>query len=168
MLSPALPPTLSDEDRELKPQAPPRTLPVRKAAVGMSFGLIAATLCAVYLLWVHDRLPFLPRAPGPFARLWRSWRRRSRRALSADDGVALLHAWHAALNLAAGETLYPSTLPHLFVSAPHLQPLRARIEELFEKSWQSFYGPVSSCAPAADELLEIMRHAAERERGVPC
>jgi len=59
-------------------------------------------------------------------------------------------------------------LPHLFVSAPHLQPLRARIEELFEKSWQSFYGPVSSCAPAADELLEIMRHAAERERGVPC
>jgi mxaA protein len=168
MLSPALPPTLSDEDRELKSQAPPRTLPARKAAIGMSFGLTVATLCAAYLLWVHDWLPFLPRAPGPFARLWRSWRRRSRRAISDDDGVALLHAWHAALNLAAGETLYPSTLPRLFVSAPHLQPLRARIEELFEKSWQSFYGPDSSRAPAAEELLELMRHAAERERGVPC
>jgi mxaA protein len=120
------------------------------------------------LLWVYDRLPFLPRAPGPFARLWRSWRRRARRALSDEDGVALLHAWHAALNLAAGETLYPSTLSRLFVSAPYLQPLRARIEELFEGSWQSFYGPASSRAPAAEDLLEVLRHAAERERGVPC
>jgi hypothetical protein len=56
----------------------------------------------------------------------------------------------------------------LFVSAPHLQPLRTRIEELFESSWQSFYGPASSRAPAAQELIEILRHAAERERGVPC
>jgi mxaA protein len=168
MLSPALPPTLSDEDRELKSQAPPGLLPVSKTALGLSFSLIAAVLCAAYLLWVHDRLPFLPRAPGPFARLWRSWRRRGRRGLSDDDGLALLHAWHAALNLAAGETLYPSTLSRLFVSAPYLHPLRARIEELFEISWQSFYGPASSRAPAAEELLDMLRHAAERERGVPC
>jgi len=168
MLSPALPSTLSDEDRELKSQAPPRPLPLGKAAFGVSSSLIAAAFCAAYLLWAHDRLPFLPRAPGPFARLWRSWRRRSRRALSDDDAIALLHAWHAALNLAAGETLYPSTLPRLFINAPHLQPLRTRIEELFEKSWQSFYGPDSSRAPTAQELLEVMCHAAERERGVPC
>jgi len=167
MLSPALPPTLGDEDRQLRSQAPPRTLPLGKAAFRLSLSLIAATLCAAYLLWAHDRLPFLPRAPGPFARLWRNWRRR-RRALSDDDGVALLHAWHAALNLSAGETLYPSTLPRLFVNAPYLQPLRTRIEELFEQSWQSFYGPASSRAPTAEELLEVMRHAAERERGVPC
>ena len=167
MLSPALPPTLADEDRELKPQAPPRTLPLGKGALGLSLSVIAATLCAAYLLWAHDRLPFLPRAPGPFARLWRSWRRR-RRALSEDDGVALLPAWHAALNLAAGETLYPSTLPRLFVNAPYLLPLRIRIEELFEKSWQSFYGPASSRAPAAEELLEVTRHAAQCERGAPC
>jgi mxaA protein len=168
MLSAALPPTLSDEDRELKSAAPPRLLPVRNAVLGVVFSLIATVACAAYLLWVYDRLPFLPRAPGPFARLWRSWRRRSRRGLSDDDGVALLHAWHAALNLAAGETLYPSTLPRLFVNAPHLQPLRPRIERVFESSWQSFYGPASSPAPGAPELLEVLRHAAERERGVPC
>ncbi len=168
MLSPALPPTLADEDRELKSAAPPLFLPVRNAAFGVLCSLVAAILSAAYLLWVYDRLPFLPRAPGPFARLWRSWRRRGRRGLSGDDGVALLHAWHAALNLAAGETLYPSTLPRLFDSAPHLQPLRTRIEELFESSWQSFYGPASSRGPAPEELLEVLRHAAERERGVPC
>jgi mxaA protein len=168
MLSPALPQALTDEDRELKSAAPPRVLPVRNAVLGFLLSLIAAVACAAYLLWVHDRLPFLPRSPGPFARLWRSWRLRGLRGLSDDDGAALLHAWHAALNLAAGETLYPSTLPRLFVSAPHLQPLRTRIEELFERSWQSFYGPASSRAPAAQELLEILRRAAERERGVPC
>jgi len=168
LLSAALPPTLSDEDRELKSAAPPSLLPARNAVLGALFSLIVAVACAAYLLWVYDRLPFLPRAPGPFARLWRSWRRRGRRGLSNDDGVALLRAWHAALNLAAGETLYPSTLSRLFVSAPHLQPLRARIEKLFESSWQSFYGPASSKAPDATELLEMLRHAAERERGVPC
>ena len=168
MLSPALPATLMDEDRELKSAAPPRLLPASSAVVGVFISLLAAALCAAYLLWVYDRMPFLPRAPGPFARLWRSWRRRGRRGLSGDDGVALLHAWHAALNIAAGETLYPSTLPRLFVSAPHLDPLRERIEALFESSWQSFYGPASSRPPGADELLDMLRHAAERERGVPC
>jgi mxaA protein len=168
MLSPALPPTLTDEDRELKPAAPPQLLPIKAAVTGLALGVFAAAACAAYLLWAHDRLPFFPRAPGPFARLWRSWRRRGRRGLSDDDGLALLHAWHAALNLAAGETLYPSTLPRLFVSAPHLEPLRDRIEGLFERSWQSFYGPAASAAPAGLELLEVLRHAAERERGVPC
>ncbi len=168
MLSPALPPTLSDEDRELKSAAPPRLLPVRNTVLAVLSSMVAAALCTGYLLWVHDRLPFLPRAPGPFARLWRSWRRRGRRGLTDDDGTALLHAWHAALNLAAGETLYPSTLPRLFANAPHLQPLRPRIEELFDSSWQSFYGPAWSRAPAAEELLDVLRHAAEHERGVPC
>ena len=168
MLSPALPATLTDEDRELKSAAPPRLLPARNAALGVLFSAIAAALCATYLLWAHDRLPFLPRAPGPFARLWRSWRRRGRRDLSDDDGLALLHAWHAALNLAAGEALYPSTLPRLFTCAPYLQPLRARIEELFERSWQSFYGPASNRPPGTDELLDVLRDSAERERGVPC
>lgn len=168
MLSPALPPTLTDEDRELKPAAPPQLLPIRTAVTGLALAALAAAACAAYLLWAHDRLPFFPRAPGPFSRLWRSWRRRGRRGLTDDDRLALLHAWHAALNLAAGETLYPSTLPRLFVSAPYLEPLRDRIEVLFERSWQSFYGPAASAAPHGSELLDMLRHAAERERGVPC
>ena len=82
--------------------------------------------------------------------------------------MALLHEWHAALNVSAGETLYPSTLPRLFSSAPHLEPLRERIEQLFARSWQSFYGPADAGAPAVEDLLGVLREAAERERGVPC
>lgn len=168
LLSPALPPTLTDEDRELKPAASPQLLSTRGAVAGVVLWVIAAAIFGGYLLWAYDRLPFLPRAPGPFARLWRSWRNRSRRGLSHEDGVALLHAWHAALNVAAGQTLYPSTLPRLFVSAPYLTPLRERIEPLFERSWQCFYGPAETDAPNAADLLDVLRKAAERERGVPC
>jgi mxaA protein len=168
MLSPVLPPTLTDEDRELQPAAPPQLLPIRATVTGAVLSALAAAACGMYLLWAHDRLPFFPRAPGPFARLWRSWRRRGRRGLSDVDGLALLHAWHAALNVTAGETLYPSTLPRLFASAPYLEPLRDRIEGLFERSWQSFYGPAASAAPGGPELLDMLRLIAERERGVPC
>lgn len=169
LLSPALPPTLTDEDRELKPSLPPQPLPVAAAVAGFALALIAALACGVYLLWVHDRLPFLPRSPGPFARLWRRWRRRRRGGLSAADAEMLLRDWHAALNESAGETLYASTLPRLFVRAPHLQRLRDPIEQAFAASWSFFYerhGTVLAAHPG--DVLELTRQAAERERGVPC
>ena len=166
LLSPALPPTLSDEDRVLKPSPSPQTLPGGRIAAAFVLGLSATLACAVYLLWAYDRLPFLPRAPGPFARAWRRWR--GRRALSDAEGDRLLRDWHAALNEAAGETLYASTLSHLFTRAPHLDPLRQRVEELFARSWTSFYGHADAAAPGTHELLELLRSAAERERGVPC
>lgn len=175
LLSPALPPTLADEDRELKPSPPPQALPTGRIVAGFMLGLAAVLACAVYLLWAYDRLPFLPRAPGPFARAWRRWRRRahgrgwrSPRSLSDAERDVLLRDWHAALNQAAGETLYASTLPRLFAHAPHLHPLRQRIEQLFGRSWTAFYGHAETAAPAAHEVLDLLRNAAERERGVPC
>jgi mxaA protein len=167
LLSPGLPPTLTDEDRELKPSLPPQLLPRTGAIAGFALALIVACGCAAYLLWVHDRLPFLPRSPGPFARLWRRWRRRQRRSLSAADTELLLRDWHAALNQAAGETLYASTLPRLFVRAPHLQALREPIEQAFAASWGFFYERRGAPAPPGS-VLDLARQAAERERGVPC
>lgn len=168
LLSPALPPTLTDEDRELKPSLPPQTLPVARIATGFTLAIVVVLACAAYLLWAYDRLPFLPRSPGPFARAWRRWRRRSRRELSDADRIVLLRDWHAALNHAAGETLYRSTLPRLFTRAPHLDPLRAQLEDLFARSWGAFYGTPDAPAPTSSDVLELLRKAAERERGVPC
>lgn len=168
LLSPALPPTLSDEDRELKPSLPPQPLAVAGAATGAVVAFIAAIACAGWLLWLHDRLPFLPRSPGPFARAWRRWRRRARRHLSAAEQTALLRDWHSAANLAAGETLYAATLPRLFARAPYLQALRSPVEDLFARSWRFFYRAPDAAAPPADDVLRLLRAAAERERGLPC
>jgi mxaA protein len=178
LLSPALPSTLTDEDRVLKPSPPPSALPAARLVAGFVLGLAASLACAAYLLWAYDRLPFLPRLPGPFARAWRRWRRRahairrttssSRRELSDAERDGLLRDWHSALNQAAGETLYASTLPRLFARAPYLQPLRQRIENQFDRSWTAFYGRADMTAPRAHEVLELLRSSAERERGVPC
>jgi len=165
LLSPALPSALSDQDRELKPSPVPQPLPVTGALAELTASLLAALAAAAYLLWAHDLLPFLPRAPGPFARLWRRWRGRG---LDPAERLTLLREWHLALNAAAGETLYASTLPRLFERAPHLLPLRGRVDALFRRSWQSFYGAAPIAEDMTPEILGVLREAALRERGVPC
>jgi mxaA protein len=185
LLSPALPSTLSDEDRELKPSPAPKPLPLARTLAVLAVSLFVALAAAAWLLWVNDRLPFLPHAPGPFARLWRRWRRRAgarvpwrpwiagkgsrtRHGLDAAERMTLLREWHAALSEAAGETLYASTLPGLFERAAHLRPLQGRIETLFRHSWQAFYAAVPDTEVAAAEIIGVLREAAQRERGVPC
>jgi len=166
LLSPALPATLVDKDRELRPSPDPEHVPESPAITGALASLAVALVAAAYLLWRYDRLPFLPYAPGPLLRAWRSWRRRSRRALTDEEETVLLRDLHGALNESAGETLYPSTLQRLFDRAPYLAPLRAEIERVFVASWQRFYGRGDAPAPA--HVLATLQSAADRERGVPC
>jgi mxaA protein len=168
LLSPALPPNLTDADRELEASLAPLPLPLRSTITAFFSALLAVLACAAYLLWAYDRLPFLPRSPGPFARSWRRWRRRGRRELSNADRLTLLRDWHEALGLAAGETVYAGTLSRLFVRAPYLEPLRGRVEGVFSRSWQSFYGADRADEPAAAEILELLRESARRERGAAC
>ncbi|HEX5122303.1 MAG TPA: hypothetical protein VFV97_03575 [Rhodanobacteraceae bacterium] len=165
LLSPSLPATLTDRDRELRPSPDPAPMPERGALAGALASLAVALAATGYLLWRYDRLPFLPYAPGPLLRAWRSWRRRSRGTLSGEDETALLRDLHGALNQSAGETLYPSTLQRLFDRAPYLAPLRAEIERVFAASWQRFYGGGEAPAPA--HVLATLQSAADRERGVP-
>ena len=167
LLSPGLPSSLTDEDRELRPSPPPRELPQGRLIAAALASLAVALACAIYLLWRYDRLPFLPHAPGPLARAWRRWRRRKGEWSDADQ-TALLRDMHAALNGSAGETLYPSTLQRLFERAPHLLPLRAQIEALFDASWARFYGAGDAISLPPASVLAMLRDAADRERGVPC
>jgi len=168
LLSPALPSSLADEDRELRPSPSPSLLPLRHWLVGAAASLALVLACVVYLLWRYDRLPFLERTPGPLSRMWRRWRGKSRRDLSDDERDALLRDMHGAFNRSAGETLYPSTLALLFERAPHLAPLREEIEGLFGASWSRFYGPSRTIAPSSEKIFAMLHSAADRERGVPC
>ncbi|MGH8172046.1 MAG: hypothetical protein ACREPX_02795 [Rhodanobacteraceae bacterium] len=167
LLSPALPSSLTDEDREIRPSPAPRELAQSKFIAGALASLAFALACGVYLLWRYDRLPFLPHSQGPLARTWRRWRRRTD-SLSDAEGTALLRDMHAALNGSAGETLYPSTLQRLFERAPYLAPLRAQIETVFDASWAHFYGTGDAQSLSSASVLAMLRDAADRERGVPC
>lgn len=167
LLSPGLPPALTDQDRELRPSQAPMLLPLSRAIIGALASLVLALVCAGYLLWRYDRLPFLPHAPGPLARAWRHWRR-GRHELSTEQHAALLRDMHTALSRSAGETLYPSTLERLFERAPYLAPLRERIAQVFATSWSSFYGQDEQVPPSTTSVLALLHDAADRERGVPC
>jgi len=168
MLSPALPSSLTDEDRELRPSPPPMELPQRDLVGAALASFAFALACGGYLLWRYDRLPFLPHSQGPLAKTWRRWRRRHKSSLSDAEQTALLRDMHAALSGSAGETLYPSTLQRLFERAPHLLPLREQIETLFEASWTRFYGAADPPQLPTSTVLSMLRDAADRERGVPC
>jgi mxaA protein len=168
LLSPALPSVLTDKDRELRPSPPPMPLPRAKWIAAALASLAVALASAGWLLWRFDLVPFLPHSPGPIAKTWRRWRRRH--PASADEQRALLRELHAALNGSAGETLYPSTIDRLFVSAPFLAPLRERIESVFAASWNLFYGDAGDGGgeTSTSNVLALLREAADRERGVPC
>ena len=166
LLSPGLPQTLTDVDRELRPSPEPAPLSETSAMAGALAMFALALAAAAFLLWRYDRLPFLPYAQGPLAQLWRRWRKR--RDLAPDEQATLLREWHAALNRCAGETLYPSTLERLFRHAPFLAPMRERVEGVFATSWNAFYAPTLGTSPSAASVLALIREAADRERGVPC
>jgi mxaA protein len=168
LLSPALPQTLVDKDRELRPSPAPERVPEGPSLAGALASFVVALMAIGYLLWRYDKLPFLPYAPGPLLRAWRNWRQRSKRELTDEEATALLRDLHGALNQSAGETLYPSTLSRLFERAPYLAPLRAEIERVFAASWQRFYGVGDGDAPATANVIAMLRSAADRERGVPC
>ncbi len=88
---------------------------------------------------------------------WRRWRdamtqpfAAALRALAREDDRRAT-AWrtlHAAFDRTAGEVLRPSTLSRLFERAPHLEPLRPRIEDFYAQSATRFFG-AADAAPAA-------------------
>lgn len=165
--SPVLPASLGEADREPRPSLKPEPIATSMWQTIAAASLVASLLLAFYLAWIYDRLPWLPRKPGPLAALLRSLRRRRVAHGDATAYRELLRQLHAALNHSAGQTLYLDNLPLLFTRAPYLQPLRGELEDLFQHSRRVFY----DAAPAGDawtaaQVLALCRRARDCERGI--
>lgn len=156
-LSPVLPHPLQDT----RPRGNLRPVPMdaRTPLLQASGWAALAVACGIAWLWLIDRLPGLPRHPGPLTRQARCLR--DYRAERLDEPS--LRSIHAALNAAAGETLYPDTLPRLFVRAPHLAAERGAIEAFFRQSWNVFYGQ-NAVPPTVAETRAWVSRAALLER----
>lgn len=155
-LSPVLPNPL--EKAQPRPNRPPFLFDEQSPLLAAALSLLLALLCGTIWLWLVDRLPGFPRHPGPFTRLARRLRKHK-----GELDMLVLRDIHAALNTAAGETLYPGTLSRLFQHAPHLEAVRADLERFFRISWQRFYanGPA---VPHRGETLLWVERAARAER----
>lgn len=154
-MSPVLPnPLLSEQPRpDLPPFRYDEKGPLIKAIVTIGLTLVSLMMWC----WLTDRLPFLPRHPGPITSLARKLKR-----IPKMD-IAVLRMIHAALNDAAGETLYPDTLRTLFEHSPYLRPQQTAIEQFFMSSWQHFYG-LGHTLPDLDKIKDWVNRAATAER----
>lgn len=136
--SPVLPHPLKEVKRRanLPPFAFDEYTPRRAAftCLALAIGLL------LLWLWFKDRLPWLPYRPGPLTRLAREMRRWPQGELQP----AQLQAIHAALNQAAGQSLYPHTLPVLFERSPCLRSEEAAIRGFFMRSWQAIHQNASA------------------------
>jgi mxaA protein len=145
---------------ELRPDRPAaliETAPIERQ-VWFWFLALAATVAAWigWTLW-RNRLAAMNL---PFARAWSEMRRL--------DGASP-QAWqtlHRAFDRTAGRVMHAETLPLLFDEAPHLQPLRARIEEFFAASSERFFGDARQSATVSVHALcdELQRLERRHER----
>jgi mxaA protein len=130
-LSPDSLPSVSGDLRRDREAPMIATASMRRGVLASSIAL-AATL-ALWLAWLQ----------------WRNWRDRPRRPFAgALDEIRRLgettpQAWqalHRAFDQTAGRVVGAETLPELFQHAPHLRPLRAKIERFFAQSSERFFG----------------------------
>lgn len=129
-----------------------------KRQVWIWFLGLAATVAAWigWTLWRNRRAAL----NQPFARAWREMRRLDSASPQAWQTL------HRAFDRTAGQVMHAETLPLLFDEAPHLQPLRAWIEEFFAASSERFFGAGAQSASVSIHALcdELQRIERQHER----
>lgn len=133
------------------------TAPLKRQVWIWSLGLAATVAAWIgWTLW-RNRLAALNQ---PFARAWRDMRRLDSASPQAWQAL------HRAFDRTAGQVMHAETLPLLFDEAPHLQPLRARIEEFFAASSERFFGAGAQSASVSIHALcaELQRMERQHER----
>jgi mxaA protein len=141
---------------QLRPDRPAaliQTAPIKRQ-VWIGFLALAVTVAAWagWTVW-RNRLAALNQ---PFARAWYEMRRLDSASPQAWQTL------HRAFDRTAGRVMHAETLPLLFDEAPHLQPLRTRIEEFFAASSERFFGAGTQSATVSihalcDELQRLER-----------
>ena len=173
-LAPLAPPATaaSGVAAALRPDRPApviATAPLQRRLAATAFAL--AAVLAAWGAWLGWRAWHATRTQ-PFARALHALRGQ------AEDAPAAWRTLHEAFDRTAGEVARPATLPRLFERAPHLRPLRPRIERFFAQSQARFFGeaPAGAAAPApgaasttasgdAESPLVLCRALRRLERG---
>ena len=142
---------------QLRPDHPApiiETGPMRQRIVIWT-GASAITL-ALWLAWFLWR-EWRAASTRPFARALREMRRLD------DSAPQAWHALHRAFDATAGQAVQAATLSDLFRQAPHLLPLRGKIEQFFEQSGERFFGAGVPAGPlSASKLCAELRRLEKR------
>ncbi len=145
---------------ELRPDHPAPIIdtgPMRqRIAVWTGALAITLTLWLAWFLWREWRAA----STRPFARALREMRRLE------DSAPQAWHALHRAFDATAGQAVQAATLSDLFSRAPHLLPLRGKIDQFFIQSGERFFGAGLPAQPLSVRKLcsELRRLEKRHER----
>jgi len=145
---------------ELRPDRPAaliQTAPIERQV--WTWVLALAVTVAAWIGWTMWR-NHLAAMNQPFARAWYEMRRLDSASPQAWQTL------HRAFDRTAGRVMHAETLPVLFDEAPHLHPLRSRIEEFFAASSERFFGAGTQSTSVSVHALcdDLQRIERQHER----
>ena len=145
---------------ELRPDRPAPVIATeptrRQIAIWSSALMVTLAVWFGWFLWRNWRA----KSTQPFARALREIRRLE------DTAPETWLALHRAFDRTAGRVTQTATLAALFQQAPHLAPLRPRIEHFFTQSAELFFGAGLPASPLSVRKLctELRRVEKRHER----
>lgn len=126
------------------------------------WGLLALVPLS-WLFAVHVGAPWNAARQRPFSAAWRALRRLPAQPSGAEWRAALRRL-HAALDQAAGETVFEHRLPAFFEAAPRYRPLAPALTEFLTVSRQEFFAAAPAAEPRGRWLVDLSRSLRDAER----
>lgn len=144
-VAPLLPPEVSPRDGlgELRPDIPPTLIATSAARARLAAYAAVAALLLAWLAHVYLGLPWWNRRQRPFAMAWKLLAAQAR-TLSEDQRRTAWKAVHSALNRSAGEVVFEAGLERYLAAHTAFIPLRADLQQFFERSRAAFFGPAAA------------------------
>lgn len=128
--------------------------------------LVFLVLSLLGLLYILGKSAWLPRMGGPFAKAYRNIKKQS----NTPQGVQYaISSMHAALNTAAGSSLFGDNLDGFLTKKPAFKVIKSEIQQFFGLSNQVFFEPTAKHAIGADPvtwLKQFCRRCRDCERGL--
>ncbi len=158
----------ADENISLRMDRKPQAIPVfgRRIRLVLSVLLLASLL--LFFIYRRYLLPRLERRRYPFSNALVELRRLRHLDSKAENYRLGLQAFHAAVNMTAGQVVFAGNLQDFLSTNTRFAALKAELAEVYERSQDVFFnnGEVAESGASLQELIDLCRRCRALERVV--
>lgn len=144
----------------------PLLMDASKEKTRLKILLTLLALSLLGLLYILGKNAWLPRMGGPFAKAFRQIKKQDNTPQGIQSAVSSMHA---ALNAAAGNSLFLNNLDEFLAKKPAFNAIKTEINQFFGLSRQVFFEPNAKHQVGADPvawLKQFCRRCRDCERGL--
>lgn len=132
----------------------------------LKISLVLLVLSLLGLLYIVGKNAWLPRMGGPFAKAYRIIKKQD----NTPQGIqAAVSSMHAALNTAAGHSLFTDNLEEFLAKKPAFKVIKSEVQQFFGLSNQVFFEPDARHEVGSEPvtwLKQFCRRCRDCERGL--